>query len=107
AARVMRQILVDYARGRSSDKRGGQGLHVALDEVAEVPLARSVDLIALDDALQSLARIDLRKSRVVEMRFFAGLTVKEIAGGFKVSSRTVSRDWDFAQAWLSREMSNR
>jgi len=107
AARVMRQILVDYARGRRSDKRGGQEIHVALDEAAEVSQTRGVDLIALDDALQSLARIDLRKSRVVEMRFFAGLTVKEIAEVFKVSSRTVSRDWDFAQAWLYREMSNR
>ena len=107
AARVMRQILVDYARGRRSDKRGGQELHVALDEAAEVPQARSVDLIALDDALQSLARIDLRKSRVVEMRFFAGLTLEEIAEVFKVSSRTVSRDWELAQAWLYREMSNR
>src|SRR5215468_6172055 len=90
AARVMRQILVDYARGRRSDKRGGQELHIAFDE-----------------ALQSLARIDLRKSRVVEMRFFAGLTHKEIAEVFKVSSRTVSRDWELAQAWLYREMSNR
>src|SRR6266542_4308304 len=99
--------LVDYARGRRSDKRGGQELHVALDEAAEVPQARSVDLIALDDALQSLARIDLRKSRVVEMRFFAGLTLEEIAEVFKVSSRTVSRDWELAQAWLYREMSNR
>ena len=107
AARVMRQILVDYARGRSSGKRGGQEIHVALDEAAEVPQARSVDLIALDDALQSLARIDLRKSRVVEMRFFAGLTIEEIAEVFKVSSRTVSRDWELAQAWLYREMSNR
>jgi len=107
AARVMRQILVDYARGRRSDKRGGEELHVALDEAAEVPQARSVDLIALDDALQSLARIDLRKSRVVEMRFFAGLTLDEIAEVFKVSSRTVSRDWELAQAWLYREMSNR
>jgi RNA polymerase sigma factor (TIGR02999 family) len=107
AARVMRQILVDYARGRRSDKRGGQEIQVALDEAAEVPQARSGDLIALDDALQSLAKIDIRKSRVVEMRFFAGLTLEEIAEVFKVSSRTVSRDWELAQAWLYREMSNR
>jgi len=104
AARVMRQILVDYARGRRSNKRGGQELHVALDEAAEVPQSRGVDLIALDDALQSLARIDLRKSQVVEMRFFAGLTLEEIAEVFKVSSRTVSRDWELAQAWLYREI---
>jgi RNA polymerase sigma factor (TIGR02999 family) len=106
AARVMRQILVDYARGRRSDKRGGQEIQVALDEAVEVPGTGIVNLIALDDALQSLAKIDLRKSQVVELRFFGGLTLEEIAEVFKVSSRTVSREWEMAQAWLYREMSN-
>ncbi|HKX31186.1 MAG TPA: sigma-70 family RNA polymerase sigma factor [Blastocatellia bacterium] len=107
AARVMRQILVDYARERRSSKRGGQEIQIALDDAAEIPQARRVDLIALDEALQSLAQIDQRKSQVVELRFFVGLTIKEIAEVFKVSTRTVSREWELAQAWLYREMSNR
>lgn len=104
AAQVMRQILVDYARRRQYLKRGGQAVQVSLDEAAVVSQERGADLVALDDALTSLAAVDPRKSQIVELRFFGGLSVKETAEVLKVSPRTVMRQWSLAQAWLYREL---
>ncbi|HKR83904.1 MAG TPA: sigma-70 family RNA polymerase sigma factor [Terriglobales bacterium] len=104
-ARQMRRILTDRARARQADKRGG-GVHpVSLDVVPVVSRGANVDLSALDDALNLLARVDERKSRVVEMRFFGGLSVEETAEVLKISPETVARDWRLAKAWLLREMS--
>lgn len=102
AATLMRQILVDEARKRHYQKR--QGLHVSLSEAACLAWNERLDLLALDDALKALADFDARKSRVVELRFFAGLSVEEAAEVLQVSPRTVARDWDFAQTWLYREL---
>lgn len=105
SARVMRRILVDFARSRRYAKRG-KGLEpVALEEALVVSSQPSTDLVALDDALKSLARLDDRKSQVVEMRFFGGLTVEETAEVMKVSEKTVRRDWKLAKVWLVRELS--
>jgi RNA polymerase sigma-70 factor (ECF subfamily) len=105
AAQMMRRILVDFARARTYEKRGGQARRVSLSEAANVSGERGEDLIALDDALQSLARLDPRKSRIVELRFFGGLSVEETAEVLKISTRTVMRDWGLAQAWLYRALS--
>jgi RNA polymerase sigma factor (TIGR02999 family) len=106
AARLMRRILVDFARSRSYAKRGGGGrVTVSLDEAAAVSRDRAREILALDEALQSLAVIDLRKSQIVELRFFGGLSVEETADVLGVSSRTVLREWDLAKAWLNRELS--
>jgi RNA polymerase sigma factor (TIGR02999 family) len=105
AAQMMRRILVDFARARTYQKRGGQAWRVSLSEAATVSAERGADLIALDDALQSLAKLDPRKSRIVELRFFGGLSVEETAEVLKISTRTVMRDWGLAQAWLYRELS--
>jgi RNA polymerase sigma-70 factor, ECF subfamily len=104
AARVMRHILVDYARGRLSMKQGGNMQHVSLDEAAVASLQPTAELIALDDALKQLESVDARKSRVVEMRYFGGLNVEEVAEVLKVSSITVIRDWNMAKAWLYRAL---
>ena len=104
AAQVMRQILVDYARRRQYLKRGGKAVKVSLDEAAVASQERGADLVALDDALTSLTAIDPRKSRIVELRFFGGLSVEETAEVLKVSPRTVMREWSLAQAWLYREL---
>jgi RNA polymerase sigma factor (TIGR02999 family) len=103
SARLMRRVLVDLARARLADKRGGGVVRVAFDEniVAAQPEA---DVARLDDALDALAAIDDRKSRVVELRFFGGLSVEETAAALGVSSKTVQRDWEFARAWLHREL---
>ena len=107
AARVMRQILVDFARSRRSAKHG-KGLEaLTLEEALAVTPQQSTDLVALDDALKSLARLDTRKSQVVEMRFFGGLTEEEAAEVLKVSEKTVRRDWNLAKVWLMRELSGR
>jgi RNA polymerase sigma factor (TIGR02999 family) len=103
SAQLMRRILVDHAR-RHNLKRGKNIEHVSLDAAAVVDERRAAELVALDDALDSLARLDERKVRVVEMRFFAGLTVEETAEVLQVSSITVMRDWNTAKAWLYREM---
>ena len=103
-ARVMRRILVDHARARCSQKRGGLVAKVPLDETVVVSDEPRQDFVALDDALEALARFDDRKCRVVELRFFGGLTVEETATVVKVSPETVMRDWLFAKAWLQREM---
>lgn len=103
-ARVMRRILVDYARARLAGKRGGLAARVDFDEALAVGHERGHDIIMLDDAMEALARLDQRKSRVVELRFFGGLTVEETATVVKVSPETVMRDWQFAKAWLRRTM---
>ncbi len=104
AAQMMRRILVDYARARGYQKRGGEFQKVALDESAIVSPGRSSMVVALDEALQKLALKDPRKSRVVELRYFGGLTTDEIAEVLKVSSNTVLNDWAMARAWLIREI---
>jgi RNA polymerase sigma-70 factor, ECF subfamily len=104
SAQLMRQILVDFARTRKSHKRGGELRQVSLDEVLTVSDEQDVDLEALHNALSALAEIDQRKSQVVELRFFGGLSTDEIAEVLKVSPNTVLLDWSFAKAWLCRQM---
>ena len=103
SAQLMRRILVEHAR-RHNLKRGAGLQHVSLDEAVTVGSGRSADLVALDDAMQALARLDPRKVQVVEMRFFGGLSVEETAEVLKVSPATVMRDWSTAKAWLYREL---
>jgi RNA polymerase sigma factor (TIGR02999 family) len=103
SAQVMRRILVEHAR-RHNLKRGAAVQHVSLDEAAQVGGERASDLVALDDAMNALARLDPRKVQVVEMRFFGGLSVEETAEVLKVSPVTVMRDWSTAKAWLYREL---
>ena len=105
AARLMRRILVDDARRRHFDKRGGHAIHISLDEVLTVPQEQAANLVALDDALKTLASMEARQSKIVELRFFGGLSVEETAEVLKVSPRTVLSEWSFARAWLRREMS--
>jgi len=100
----MRRILTDMARNRRSEKQGGGAFTVALDDAPEVASSSHSDVIVVDDALKALAPIDERKSRVVELRFFGGLSVEETAEALKVSPDTVARDWRLAEAWLLREM---
>ncbi len=104
SARLMRRILVDFARAHRSSKRGGDLWRVTLDEGAVGSEARNVDLVALDKALERLARIDTRKSKVVELRYFGGLSIRETAEALNVSPITVQRDWDMASVLLLREM---
>lgn len=104
SARLMRRVLVNLARARRSEKRGAEVIHVSLDELPNASIARSADVVRLDEALHALAAIDPRKCRVVELRFFAGLTEDEAAVVLGVSSKTVMRDWQFAKAWLQREL---
>jgi len=104
-ARQMRRILTDQARARQSHKRGGGVEPVLFDEALMVAPETSTDLVAVDDALNRLAKVDERKSQVVEMRFFGGLSVEETAEVLKVSPDTVMRDWRLAKAWLLRELS--
>jgi RNA polymerase sigma factor (TIGR02999 family) len=106
AAQLMRQILVDYARRHGTAKRGGSVCKVSLQD-ALVARQRDVDVVALDDALETLAKIDVRQTRVVELRFFAGLTLGEISEALEVGPATVQRDWTAARAWLHREMSRK
>lgn len=104
AAQLMRQVLVDYVRQHRARKRGAGALTLTLDEAINVPYERGLDLIALDDALAGLAKIYPRESRIVELRFFGGLSVEEVAAALKISPRTVMREWSLAQAWLYREL---
>jgi RNA polymerase sigma factor (TIGR02999 family) len=106
AATIMRRILLNYARDRRREKRGGKAIQVSLSEAAVVFLEQTEELIALDEALQRLAVLHERKSRVVELRYFGGLDVAETAEVLKVSQVTVMRDWSFARAWLLREIKN-
>ncbi|MCI0393026.1 MAG: sigma-70 family RNA polymerase sigma factor [Acidobacteria bacterium] len=106
AAQLMRQILVDFARSRRYVKRGGAACRVSLNEASLVSKGRSAEFVALDDALQSLAAIDPRKSQIVELRYFGGLSVKETAEVMNIAPRTVMREWNLARAWLHRELNN-
>ncbi|HEV2853233.1 MAG TPA: sigma-70 family RNA polymerase sigma factor [Thermoanaerobaculia bacterium] len=104
AAQMMRRILVDHARAHRADKRGGGLYRVMLDSSFDVEERRDIDLIALDGALEALAKLDPRQSRIVELRFFVGLTIEETAEVIGVSPITVRRDWNLAKAWLYREI---
>ena len=105
AAQLMRQILVDHARRHRSSKRGGAQQKLTLDEAVDYSQSRDVDLVALDDALTALAQRDERQSRIVELRFFGGLTIEETAVALDISPATVKVDWSMAKAWLRREIS--
>lgn len=105
AARLMRQILVDHARGRNAEKRGGRAALLPLDAARFMPGRSPAELLALDEALEALARVDERKTCVVELRFFGGLSEAEIAAALGVSEKTIQREWRLARSWLYREMS--
>ena len=105
AAKQMRRILVDHARQRHAAKRGGSDLRLPLDEAEAVSVQPELDFVALDEVLNRLAEIDSQQSRIVELRFFSGLSVEETAEVLGVSERTVKRDWHVAKAWLRRELS--
>jgi RNA polymerase sigma factor (TIGR02999 family) len=104
AAKMMRRILVDAARARRSQKRGGNAVQVNLDETALVSVSPGRSIVALDEALISFSQVAPRQAQVVELRYFGGLTEEEIVAALKISPRTVRRDWDFARAWLLREL---
>lgn len=105
ASRLMREILIDYARTRNRAKRGGGQAPVCIEDVAAFSNEREVDLIALDDALSALERIDPEQRKLVELRYFGGLSIEETAQALGVSSATVKREWRIARAWLHRELS--
>ena len=107
AAQLMRQILVDYARRQRASKRGGGICMLPLDNAVALPQSKDVDVLALDDALNALAELDPRQTRVVELRFFAGLSLEEISEVMGIATATVQRDWTAARAWLYREISRR
>jgi RNA polymerase sigma factor (TIGR02999 family) len=104
AANLMRRVLVDHARRRDADKRGGSQVRVQLDEALAVADATNVDLLAINEALDRLTVIDPQQARVVELRFFGGLSVEEAAAALGVSPKTIKRDWSVARAWLRREI---
>jgi RNA polymerase sigma factor (TIGR02999 family) len=104
AARLMRRILVDFARSRGYQKRGGGAKQVSFTQALNVATDQPTDVVAVDDALEALAHVDERKSRVVELRFFGGLSVEETAEVLNVSRETVKRDWKFAKMWLLRHL---
>ena len=109
-AKLMRRVLVDAARARSSAKRGGQSPRAAqpgsanLDQIPDVSSGRDRELVAIDEALDVLAKVDSRKAQVIELRFFGGLSVEDTAGVLKISPQSVMRDWKLAKAWLTREL---
>ena len=104
AAQMMRRILVDAARARGAHKRGGGGLKVNLDETALLSITPDRSILALDEALTAFSEVAPRQAKVVELRYFGGLTEEEIVAALKISARTVRRDWDLARAWLLREL---
>jgi RNA polymerase sigma factor (TIGR02999 family) len=106
AAQMMRRILVDYARSRRYAKRGGGAHEVSLDEALIVSDERNAEVVSVHEALERMAEFDLRKSQIVELRFFGGLSIEETAEVLAVSPGTIMRDWTLAKAWLRREMSN-
>jgi RNA polymerase sigma factor (TIGR02999 family) len=106
ASQTMRHVLVDHARGRNREKRGGGAQKVSLDEAVSFANSQEVDLLLLDDAMRELAAIDAQQSRIVELRFFGGLTVEETAVVLHISPATVKREWRIAKAWLHKRMSN-
>ena len=105
SAQIMRRILVDAARSRLRAKRGGHEVKLNLDEMPDLAAGRSADVVALDDALDALTKLDPRKAKVIELRFFGGLSVEETAAVLKVSPQSVMRDWRLARSWLMRELS--
>ena len=105
AAQLMRQILVDYARRHRAAKRGGSICKLSLEDATMASRRKDVDVVALDDALKTLAKMDPRQGRVVELRFFAGLSLEEISEAMEIAPATVQRDWTAARAWLHREIS--
>ena len=107
SAQIMRRILVDFARTQHREKRGGNAVQVSLSELAETRLESAHDIVALDDALQTLQTLSPRQSRVVELRFFGGLSLEETAEVLEVSVGTVRRDWSLARAWLYRELARK
>lgn len=107
SARLMRRVLVDYARTKGAEKRGGDMVKVSLTQAFGRADDISEDVIALSDALETLERIDVRKARIVELRFFAGLSVEETAAVLEISPQTVAREWTFVKAWLRRELKHR
>jgi RNA polymerase sigma factor (TIGR02999 family) len=107
ASQIMRRILVDYARRRRREKHGGNAVQVSLSEAAGVPLKGASDLVALDEALQELEKLSARQARVIELRFFGGLSLEETAEVLEVSVGTVRRDWSLARAWLYRELARK
>ena len=106
AAQLMRRILVDHARTKKRDKRGGSDIRVSLTGVQVLAKSQEVDVVALDEALDRLEQLDEQQSRIVELRFFSGLTVEETAEALSISPATVKRDWSMAKAWLHRELSS-
>lgn len=104
AAQLMRRVLVDHARMRDAGKRGGKCLTITLSEAVALPKQRELDVMALDSALNELSRVDPQQAQIVEMRFFAGLSIEETSQALRVSPATVKRDWAMARAWLYREM---
>lgn len=107
AAQLMRRILVDHARKRNAAKRGGAQLTLLVDEAVEPSSQRELDLVALDDALKALAELDARQSRIVELRFFGGLSIEDTSRLLEISPATVKREWSTARAWLYEEISGR
>jgi RNA polymerase sigma factor (TIGR02999 family) len=107
AAQLMRRILVDHARKRNAAKRGGAQLTLLVDEAVEPSSQRELDLVALDDALKALAELDARQSRIVELRFFGGLSIEDTSRLLEISPATVKREWSTARAWLYEEISRR
>ena len=105
AAQMLRRVLVDHARAKRAAKRGGGAVVVSLDESLAAGTGQNLDLVALDDALSELARIDPQQSRIVELRFFAGVSIQETAESLGISAATVNRDWAVARAWLFRRLS--
>jgi RNA polymerase sigma factor (TIGR02999 family) len=105
AAEMMRRILIDYARSRQAAKRGSAGIKLSLDDVLEITDERAADLIALDEALKALAEFDAQKARIVELRFFGGLSIEETAAVLGLGTATITRQWRLAKAWLYHELS--
>ena len=105
AAQMMRRILVNHARDRHADKRGGDAIRLSLDDAISFFEERDVNLVALSDALEQLAKLDLRQSQIVELRFFGGLTIEEVAEHLHASPATIKREWTTAKLWLLREIS--
>ena len=106
SAQIMRRFLLNYIRDQKRQKRGGEAIQISLSEADYISTKKSNELLALDDALERLADIDARKSQVVELRYFGGLSVDETAEVLNISSATVTRDWNLAKAWLAREIRN-
>lgn len=104
ASNVMRHILVDHARARATDKRGGEAQRIALEDAGSLSDERDIDLLALDEAMRQLAKFDATQSKIVELRFFGGLTIEETAHVLSISPATVKREWTMAKAWLFRRM---